>query len=113
MVNRTVEEQGWTTTGCRGCSRRSRTRSGATWSPNTVTYTGNNRTHMIRIPGGGRFEFRLGDGAAGLLPAWYMPAAVRPARRGHRAVVALVIGAVLVVSGAGLCVTYGFPEIAW
>ncbi|MFO7477354.1 MAG: type III glutamate--ammonia ligase, partial [Methyloceanibacter sp.] len=47
------------------------TTSGATWSPNTVTYTGNNRTHMIRIPGGGRFEFRLGDGAANpyLLPA--------------------------------------------
>jgi glutamine synthetase len=47
------------------------TSSGATWSPNTVTYTGNNRTHMIRIPGGGRFEFRLGDGAANpyLLPA--------------------------------------------
>ena len=40
------------------------TRSGATWSPNTVTYTGNNRTHMLRIPDGGRFEFRLPDGAA-------------------------------------------------
>lgn len=39
------------------------TTSGATWSPNTVTYTGNNRTHMIRIPGPGRFEFRLPDGA--------------------------------------------------
>jgi glutamine synthetase len=26
------------------------TLSGATWSPNTITYTGNNRTHMIRIP---------------------------------------------------------------
>ena len=41
-----------------------RTTSGATWAPNTVTYTGNNRTHMIRIPEGGRFEFRLADGAA-------------------------------------------------
>jgi glutamine synthetase len=40
-----------------------RTRSGATWSPNTVTYAGNNRTHMIRIPDAGRFEFRLADGA--------------------------------------------------
>ena len=40
------------------------TLSGATWSPNTVTYTGNNRTHMIRIPDSGRFEFRLADGAA-------------------------------------------------
>ena len=41
-----------------------RTLSGATWSPNTVSYTGNNRTHMIRIPDAGRFEFRLADGAA-------------------------------------------------
>ncbi len=41
-----------------------RTISGATWAPNTVTYTGNNRTHMIRIPEAGRFEFRLADGAA-------------------------------------------------
>jgi glutamine synthetase len=40
------------------------TLSGATWSPNTVTYSGNNRTHMIRIPEGGRFELRLPDGAA-------------------------------------------------
>jgi glutamine synthetase len=40
-----------------------RTSSGATWSPNTVTYAGNNRTHMIRIPDGGRFELRLADGA--------------------------------------------------
>ena len=40
------------------------TASGATWSPNTVTYGGNNRTHMIRIPDAGRFEFRLADGAA-------------------------------------------------
>jgi len=40
------------------------TLSGATWSPNTVTYGGNNRTHMIRIPDAGRFEFRLADGSA-------------------------------------------------
>jgi glutamine synthetase len=40
-----------------------RTISGATWAPNSVTYTGNNRTHMIRIPDAGRFEFRLADGA--------------------------------------------------
>ena len=47
------------------------TLSGATWSPNTATYSGNNRTHMIRIPEGGRFELRLPDGAANpyLLPA--------------------------------------------
>jgi glutamine synthetase len=40
------------------------TASGATWSPNTITYAGNNRTHMIRIPDAGRFEIRLADGAA-------------------------------------------------
>jgi glutamine synthetase len=40
------------------------TLSGATWSPNRVSYTGNNRTHMVRIPDGGRFEFRLADGSA-------------------------------------------------
>ena len=39
------------------------TLSGATWSPNAVTYGGNNRTHMVRIPGPGRFELRLMDGA--------------------------------------------------
>jgi glutamine synthetase len=40
------------------------TASGATWSPNAVTWTGNNRTHMVRVPDPGRFEFRLPDGAA-------------------------------------------------
>ena len=39
------------------------TASGATWSPNTITYSDNNRTHMIRVPGPGRFELRLMDGA--------------------------------------------------
>lgn len=47
------------------------TTSGATWSPNTASYSGNNRTHTIRIPDAGRFECRLPDGAANpyLLPA--------------------------------------------
>jgi glutamine synthetase len=40
------------------------TQSGATWAPNAVTYSGNNRTHMVRVPGPGRFELRLMDGAA-------------------------------------------------
>ena len=40
------------------------TLSGATWSPSSITYGGNNRTHMIRIPDAGRIEFRLADGAA-------------------------------------------------
>ena len=39
------------------------TQSGATWAPNTITYGGNNRTHMIRIPEPGRIELRLLDGA--------------------------------------------------
>lgn len=47
--------------------------SGATWSPNTITYGGNNRTHMVRIPDAGRLELRLPDGAAN---PYLMPAAV-------------------------------------
>ena len=39
------------------------TKSGATWSPSSISYTGNNRTHMIRVPDKGRFELRLMDGA--------------------------------------------------
>ena len=50
-----------------------RTVSGATWSPNSVTWTGNNRTHMIRVPEGDRLELRLADGAAN---PYLMPAAV-------------------------------------
>ena len=50
----------------------------------------------------------------GLLPAWYMPApAARGGGRTRRLVIAGIILALLVVNGAGLCVTYGFPEIAW
>ena len=47
------------------------TTSGATWSPSTISYSGNNRTHTIRIPDSGRFELRLADGAVNpyLLPA--------------------------------------------
>ena len=40
------------------------TSSGATWSPSKISYTGNNRTHMIRVPDQGRFELRLMDGSA-------------------------------------------------
>jgi glutamine synthetase type III len=39
-------------------------RSGATWAPVYVTYGGSNRTQMIRIPGAGRIELRVVDGAA-------------------------------------------------
>ena len=52
------------------------TASGATWAPNTVTWSGNNRTHMVRVPDEGRFEFRLADGATNpyLLQAGYLAA---------------------------------------
>ncbi len=49
------------------------TASGATWSPNTISYAGNNRTHMIRIPDAGRLELRLPDGSAN---PYLMPAAI-------------------------------------
>jgi glutamine synthetase len=60
------------------------TLSGATWSPNTVTYAGNNRTHMIRVPGGGRFELRLADGATNpyLFPAVVLAAGLDGIARG-------------------------------
>jgi glutamine synthetase len=52
------------------------TSSGATWSPNTISYGGNNRTHMVRIPDAGRLELRLADGAAN---PYLMPAAIMAA----------------------------------
>ena len=61
------------------------TASGATWSPNTVTYGGNNRTHMVRIPDPGRFELRLADGAANpyLLPAAILAAGLDGIQNGR------------------------------
>ncbi len=52
------------------------------------------------------------DGA--LLPDWYMPVP-GSIRRTRPRVVAVVgiIASLLVVNGAGFCVTYGWPEIAW
>ena len=52
------------------------------------------------------------DGA--LLPEWYMPAPSSVRRTRPRVVgVSLIIASLIVVNGAGFCVTYGFPEIAW
>jgi hypothetical protein len=68
-------------------------------------------------------DVELGDDAipfgtdgdrGGLLPGWYMPVPrLRGGGRGRRLVIAGIVGALLVVNGAGLCVTYGFPSIAW
>ena len=54
------------------------TLSGASWSPSKISYTGNNRTHMIRVPDPGRFELRLMDGSANpyLLQAGVMAAGI-------------------------------------
>jgi glutamine synthetase len=43
---------------------RAETSSGSTWSPAWISYGGNNRTHLVRIPDGQRLELRLPDGAA-------------------------------------------------
>ena len=54
------------------------------------------------------------DATPGLLPEWYMP---RPMSAGHGRLRRFLLGGVvvilIVVNGAGLCVTYGFPDIAW
>jgi len=58
----------------------------------------------------------LADSAAGveLLPAWYMPVAQNLRRTPARVFgAATFVGALVIVNGAGLCVTYGLPEIAW
>ena len=45
--------------------------SGATWSPDTAAWAGNNRTAMVRVPDAPRLELRLADMATNpyLLPA--------------------------------------------
>ena len=49
-----------------------------------------------------------------LLPEWYMPAPSSVRRTRPRVLaVAVIVASLIVVNGAGLCVTYGFPEIAW
>ena len=59
------------------------TKSGATWSPSSISYTGNNRTHMIRVPDSGRFELRLMDGSANpyLLQAGVLAAGINGIRK--------------------------------
>lgn len=70
------------------------TASGATYAPNRISWSGNNRTHMVRVPDNKRFELRLADGAANpyLLPAsilaaglWGMDVRANPSRACFRA----------------------------
>lgn len=49
-----------------------------------------------------------------LLPEWYMPVPNTNGRSHFRSfAVAAIVASLIVVNGAGLCVTYGLPEIAW
>ncbi len=64
----------------------------------------------VAFDGGG-----AGAGAE-LLPEWYMPAPQMSASERtpvRMATVGLIVFAMLLLNGAGLCVTYGLPEIAW
>lgn len=58
--------------------------------------------------------FGTGSTDGQLLPEWYMPLSgpIRRTRGRAVAVVAIIV-AMLLVNAAGLCVTYGLPEIAW
>ena len=54
------------------------------------------------------------DRGAALLPAWYMPAPLGAGsgpRRRRTVVVATLVLAMLLVNAAGICVTYGIPEV--
>ena len=63
---------------------RADTSSGSTWSPAWISYGGNNRTHLVRIPDDQRLELRLADGAANpyLLQAAVLAAGLDGIERG-------------------------------
>lgn len=65
----------------------------------------------VAVPGD---AVAFGEAIDGLLPDWYMPAtgSIRRTRPRVVAVVGLILS-LLIVNAAGLCVTYGWPEIAW
>ncbi len=51
---------------------------------------------------------------AALLPEWYMPVPGSVRRTRPRVIaVSAIIASLVLVNGAGLCVTFGLPEIAW
>ena len=50
----------------------------------------------------------------GLLPEWYMPVPMSTqGGTARRWVLGWLVLSLVAVNSAGLCVTYGFPEIAW
>jgi hypothetical protein len=53
------------------------------------------------------------DETGGLLPDWYMPVASPVRGRVRRTVARGIVVALIVINGAGLCVTSGFVELAW
>ena len=55
------------------------------------------------------------DEEGGLLPVWYAPGGMLSSNGGRtrRRIAVVVILALLAVNAAGLCVTFGVPEIAW
>jgi len=58
--------------------------------------------------------FGVGDAQVALLPEWYMPARMSargPHQRRRAWIVVGLIAAMVIVNGAGLCVTYGLPEV--
>jgi hypothetical protein len=53
------------------------------------------------------------DGIVGLLPAWYMPRPVaRAHKRWHVPVVLVIVTALGLITGLGLCITYGTLVVA-
>jgi hypothetical protein len=58
--------------------------------------------------------FTDADGAiVGLLPAWYMPRPIATVHRAwHTPVVITIIAALTLITGLGLCITYGTLVVA-
>jgi len=52
--------------------------------------------------------------SSALLPEWYMPVPTASGvGRARRVALGVFVLALVLINGAGLCVTYGLPEIAW
>jgi hypothetical protein len=54
-----------------------------------------------------------GDGDAGPLPNWYMPAPGSGRSRGRVMMLTVLAGSLIAGNVAGFCVTFGFPEFVW